>query len=248
MKVNNLFKALVLSVACSFSAQAAMTQIDVTWYNDFTTKLVAQGNNHFTLASAIRADRIGGDALPGGHSNPFVTFCLDVNTVLADGWWVPGSMEDPTLTAQSAGAQRLEDSLYRAANLYAHYSGGLLANNQFVNKKAGSALQLAIWEVLYENPESGFSLDQGSGSGFYVTEVDSEVRSLANDMLSSAYTSPDYNLGTTFWNAVFQDGSSRASQDLIGPFSAVPEPATVAAGALLVLPFLASMVNRFRRR
>lgn len=242
--------ATALGFWSAVSAQAGMTQIDVSWYGDYSARLVAQGYNHLTSASAIKAQRVGGDEAPTGHSNPFVTFCLDVNNVTADGWWAFGSMDDTLLTAQSPGAQRQEESLYRVANLYSQFSSGILdvGNNMWVGKKQGAALQLAIWEVLYENPSNGYSLNQEAGSGFYVTEVDEEVRGLANLYLSSAWTQADKTLATTFWNAANEDGSHRASQDLIGPMMPVPEPASIIAGALLLLPFLASTAARMRRR
>ena len=63
-------------------------------------------------------------------------------------------------------------------------------------------------------------------------------------MLASQWNKEDRNIGTTFWNAVNQNGTYRSSQDLIGPMAPVPEPTTIVAGALLLLPFLVSTIRR----
>jgi len=176
---------------------------------------------------------------------------------LGNGWWKSGSFSDLGLTSQSTPAVRQVGGFYRAASLYQHYAPGILtaAGNgsgfAWNDKTAGAALQLAIWEVLYEKG-SAFSIDQDTSRAdstqFYVSSVSSSVRSLANTYLSSIWNIINPNLDTTFWNAVNGDGSPRSSQDLIGPVQPVPEPTTMIAAALLLLPFAASTISRKLRR
>jgi hypothetical protein len=202
------------------------------------------------ISSAFSADRVGGDLLPIPHPDPFTTFCLDIDTTLANGWWKSGSFSDVGLTSDSGKLRQGVASLQYAAELYKNYAGTIPAGGWNTAQKAeGSALQLAIWEVLYEyGSAGGFNL--GTGTGFKVTSGSSSIIARANVMLSSLnYGSPDVSLTTTFWNAVKSgtDASSRSSQDLIGPIAPVPEPTTVIAGALLLLPFLASTVRLKRQ-
>lgn len=233
----------------ALSAQGGISQLNVSYYGDYGATVVAQTYVHNTLATAFSADRVGGDPLPIPHTDPFVTFCLDINNNLGNGWWKSGAFNEVPLTNDSNPADRVESGLYRAASLYKAYSGGILntANGQWINKQEGAALQLAIWEVLYEKGTQGYSIDQNNAvldsDEFYVSSVNAAVRTRANQMLASAANTVDTSLNTTFWNAVVSQSNlaTRSSQDLIGP---VPEPTTYLAGALLVLPFVVGGIRR----
>jgi hypothetical protein len=185
-----------------------------------------------------------------------VTFCLDLTEGLQSGYWKSGAFSDVNLTG--GDAPRIADGLFRAASLYKQYSAGILniaGNGQdytWQNKMQGAALQLAIWEVLYQPYDStkahgGYDVTSGGYSGFKVTSGNDAVLTLANSYLWGQYNTADYNLTTTFWNAVTQNGAVRCSQDLIGPTAPVPEPTTILAGALLLLPFGASTIRKMRR-
>lgn len=234
----------------ALSAQGGISQLNISYYGDYGATVVAQTYVHNTLATAFSADRIDGDTLPIPHTDPFVTFCLDINNNLGNGWWKSGAFNEVPLTNDSNPADRVESGLYRAASLYKAYSGGILntANGQWIDKKKGAALQLAIWEVLYEKTGT-YSIDADGNAGndaneFYVNPgLNQDVRDAANAMLASSYNTVDTSLNTTFWNAIKSqsDPTYRSSQDLIGP---VPEPTTYLAGALLVLPFVVGGIRR----
>lgn len=247
------------SLAVANVGQAALSNFKVGYYYDYTANVVAQGNTHYTYATAFSVDWqnvSGSQPLPPNHTDPFVSFCLDINVNIANGWWSSGGFSSVPLITDLP-ADRQEAGLYRAASLYRHYAPGILSASgngsgfTWNNKQAGAALQLAIWEVLYEKGGLGYSIDQNNAipnaNEFYVSSVNAGVRSLANTMLSSTWNIEDHNLETTFWNAVNADGTPRRSQDLIGPISAVPEPTTLIAGGLLLLPFLASSLRRKSR-
>jgi len=240
------------SLAATNVGRAALSQFNVGYYGNYGATMYAQGYGHSTYATAFSVDRVGGDPLPVPHSDPFVSFCLDINNNLGNGWWQSGGFSETPLNNDSNPADRVELGLYRAASLYGQYSSGIMSvtgngsGYAWTDKQKGAALQLAIWEVLYEKTGT-YSIDASGGSGvnsFYVSSVDSGVRSLANQMLASTWNVVNLNIETTFWNAVTSGGAYRSSQDLIGPMAPVPEPSTVVAGALLLLPFLASTIRR----
>ena len=247
--------------------QAGLSYLKISYYTDFGATVYAQGYGHNTSVTAFAADLDGGAPLPVPHSDPFVTFCLDINNYLANGWWQSGGFADTPLNNDSSPADRQESGLYRAASLYAAYAGGIMNvggsfaaqtgtsyDGIYTAREKGAALQLAIWEVLYEKSGSYSINENGSVANadeFYVSSVALDIRNLANTMLASAANNEDLSIASTFWNAVKPDGTYRSSQDLIGPMAgtsiAVPEPATMIAGALLLLPFGASTVRILRK-
>lgn len=250
--------ALLLGAA--ISAHAGVSNLTVGWYTDFKGTVVAQGSSSTAYITAISADwqNIPNSApLPPNHSDPFITFCLDFNANLASGWWKSGGFADNSLNTQSTPATRQADSLFRAANLYATYAPGVIGAFSSTSSTArnlarveGAALQLAIWEVLYEpnpgNVNSAYNVltESSANSGFRSSGVNPMVTTRANQMLTTASTA-NFNLETTFWNAVTDatGTTSRSSQDLIGPFAPVPEPATYFAAAMLCIPLI---VNGYR--
>jgi hypothetical protein len=252
----SLAAGVALAMGVQSTLQAGMSYFNVGYYGNYAATVVAQGQSHSTYATAFSIDWqnvVNSDPLPPNHTDPFVSFCLDVNAYMSKGWWRSGGFSDVPLNADSMGADRQELGLYRAASLYMHYAPGILSvagdgrGYIWTDAQRGAALQLAIWEVLYETT-GVFSIDRAGAVGnpdeFYVSSVDGGVRSLANQMLASQWNFVDLSLETTFWNAVNADGTARSSQDLIGPISAVPEASTIIAGALLLLPFLFSTIRR----
>jgi hypothetical protein len=266
-KIHPRWKGCLLAIGMAAMAQltshAALSQLNVTYYSGFVTTFTVQGGGPQTVwATAFLAEHISGDPLPDSHTDPFVTFCLDVNNRIASGWWQSGGFTPEP--SQSSPALREANSLFRAANLYQHYVGtpilpgggpaGGWGSATAQQKLEGAALQLAIWEVLYEPSASGFDVD--SGVGFDVGNVfvsgslgytRTDLINRANAMLG-AYSAADTSLLATFWNATDALGGDRASQDLIGPYLApVPEPGTYVAGALLLLPLLVGAIRRKRQ-
>jgi hypothetical protein len=110
----------------------------------------------------------------------------------------------------------------------------------------GAALQLAIWEVLYEDTASHTYDVTGGTLKVYDWNPSFETDHVA--VIANAYLSglPGENMEIikrTWWNGVELNRTSTSNQDLIGP-APVPEPATYVAGALLVLPFLTTLAFR----
>lgn len=258
-----LFAAAALTV--SATANAGVSYFNVSWYTDFKGTVTAQGSSAYTYLTAIAADWqniANSQPLPPNHSDPFLTFCLDFNNVLANGWWKSGGFADTALNGQSTPAIRQQNSLFRAANLYATYAPGVIGAFNSTSSAArttarveGAALQIAIWEVLYEpnpnNVNSAYNvLTEGAANkGFVVSGANSIVTGRANQMLTTA-SAANFSLETTFWNAVTDSTgtTSRSSQDLIGPFAPVPEPSTYVAAALLCIPVLINGARALKNR
>lgn len=248
--IKNWILGVALIVAVQGTSQAGISQFNISYYGGYGANLTVQGVTHSTLATAFAADWVGGAPLPPSHTDPFVTFCLDINANIANGLWQSGGFADVSLTSQSSPAIRQVNSLYRVANLYATFAAGIMPVSGNWNlattaqKIEGGALQLAIWEVLYEPAANGYNVLSTVGStGLKVTSVNSSISTRANQMLAAA-SAQNPSLTSTFWNAVNADGSRRNIQDLVGPFTPVPEPGTFIAGGLLLLPFLASTLRR----
>ena len=236
-----LYSLLAIGMLFMASAQAALiTQFNVNYYSDYTVSMVAQGYSHYNYVGAFSAVRTGGDALPSNYSNPFVTFCLDINNTLANGYWTAQNFAE--VQSSTSGAIRHSDRLDDVARLYNTYSTGILnSDGSWANKQDGAALQLALWEVLYENTEN---YNVRTGNGFYVVgSGNSSVMDRANYMLNSLDNLTASSEGT-FWNASYADGSSRNSQDLIGPVSNVPEPGSILVSLMVLLPLGFSAFKR----
>ena len=233
---------LSLGVCFPCSAGAALSRLQIDYDTSYTGALSWGGSsqNEGVYLTAFRAMRIGGDALPSPHTDPFYTFCMDISSVLIPtDWWKSG---DFSSAGQLNATPYLLGGINRAASLYRTYVAGVDFSDT-AHKKEGAALQLALWEVLYE--EGGY--DVTAGSGFKVAGADSEITQRANAMLASPANFVDLSLTSTFWNATDAGGAPIFNQDLIGPqvpTGFVPEPGTY----LAALSALATLVGyRFRR-
>jgi hypothetical protein len=151
--------------------------------------------------------------------------------------WAPGAEGD-------AGIQN-------AQYLWRLYSPTIIASG---NSAEGAGLELAMWAALYNSESYGvlggtaFSISTwaggtGTGSAYYYYNQYLGGLNLAG---------VSANLGT---GSVFEDSSVAtggpatpgAGQELIYNVTPVPEPTTIIAGALLLLPFGASTLRVFRK-
>ncbi len=229
-------------------AHAGTTDLVITYGQGYSRPLYVGGSSLWqgraAYATGFLAQRSSGDALPSGHTDPFLTFCIDAsNTLTASGSWRSGSFPNPNVGSPAWQP----DGICRAASLYNQYVTGASVVNpadssvsgNYASKEA-AALQLAIWEVLYEPANTGYNVT--SGAGFRVGS-NGDLEALANLYLGfPGILVPDVNITTTFWDAV-DPGNN---QDLIGPFTPVPEPGTVYGGLALMLPLLAGGLRKLR--
>ncbi len=209
------------------SAVGALTQLQVNFDKTFTGRVSWGTGSDSVYLTALQATRIGGDSLPYASAT-FYSFCVDIATELVSGRWWQSGLLPLNGAANGNDVPYINGGVQRAASLYNQYVTGVNFNN-LNGKREGAALQLAIWEVLYDSGAGGYDVRRGA---FHVREADSAVTRRANIMLTSPFNVAEYNITSTFWTATDANGNPACNQDLIGAPS-VPEPAGYAVAAAI---------------
>jgi hypothetical protein len=172
--------------------------------------------------------KAGGFALKGnifgnGEEN-FVAWCLDILHYLANNrdYEVTNTpfTGDPLTKLQVTNIGRLFNTAY----------AGLALNVQ----AQSAGFQLALWEIIYENPDNAFNLKSGNLS---VTKGHQDVINAGQ-----AYLDKLSGPVTQRWNLVFLQ-STTENQNLV---TATPVPVPAAAGLMLLA--LGGLVAAGRRR
>jgi hypothetical protein len=121
-----------------------------------------------------------------------------------------------------------------------------------------AALQLAVWQAVYDTTLSGSVASIGStlssSARFAVTGGDSSAISLANTMLATLNGTGSYGLtGDLLFpdpNTTQGNGDGNPVQELLmrtQDATPVPEPSAMLAGAVMLLPFGASTLRVLRK-
>jgi hypothetical protein len=205
----------------------------------------------------------------GGHAvqglpTQYTTLCTDISGTLYLGYTysyatpvTPFNNQagvDPTWGADNASTPphaidpaSASAAIQNAAYVFYHY-GGLTAGGITGSTEQMAALQLAVWAALYDTTSSG-NVEFNSTSRFWVsggsdpaaiTEAASLLQGLDGSYSYKGFLLyPDPPNGGN--NGI---GQSDPPQEL---FIAVPEPSTIIAGALMLLPFGASTIRILRR-
>jgi hypothetical protein len=176
-------------------------------------------------AGTLNASFVNGSSY-GGYGASFQTYCTDVSAWLASGSFNPLSIaQADALSAQRYPAWR-SGGITDASRLYNAFAST-------VNSAAlGTALQLAIWNALYE--ADGTLL---SGNFKVTSAADTTVVGLADGFLGALANSQAAADGV-WWEPVDAAGSARANQGLIGPPGrSVPAPAGFGLASLVALAF-----------
>jgi len=218
------------------------------------------------LAGGIQIVKVGegepGDNLPSAYT----TVCTDINgsvylgqtyqysepvnfsskyTGIAPTWGADNAsgLSDPTSAAMA---------IQNAAELFYKYSGGMgLTGLQGNNAEQMAALQLAVWEALYDTTSDG-NVDLTGTPRFLVTGGDQaaidDAASLVAGMTGSYGRTGQLLFPDPVKGGVNLNGDGEPPQELLlDSVTPVPEPSTILAGALLLLPFGASTVRILRR-
>jgi hypothetical protein len=167
---------------------------------------------------------------PDGFAQSFYSYCIDVSNNLVDGQTVtPRSSNGFTNGANDGGS--------KAAWLFNEYAAAIHANNTSTANTQAAALQVAIWEAMYDN-----SANLGDGN-FRLTTTGS-IRTQAQSYLASLY-----NAGSSIYTqsiaSVLEVARGDRGQDQI--VSRVSEPSTLLLVGVAFLMF-AKRARRNHRR
>ncbi len=171
-----------------------------------------------------------------GAQSPILTFCTDVGAMLS----VPAYNYTPESLSAATGVAPawINGGIQKAASLWEADKGSVTTATQ------GAGLQLAIWEVLYNNVGTGFSSsafgNSGNG-GFQVTSTDSST--IAAEIYAANLIANSTSLPATsdvYWLApTAPNGTTGGSQGLLvqsaTPMSTPPPSATPDAASTLGL-------------
>jgi len=258
------FKLPVMAalVATSAHAQVTMTLYDATTYAEagFTTSLKGTQILPVDGLIGIYAFNISPGADPN-ISTPFYTTCLSPDGVLD---WATHTYTFETFAAASPGLNPsawasslpngqgqlwgIQNANYLFSTLSGQIRGGGISGEEGTLQDQGAAMALAMYAALYNS--TGYGGDVSTGP-FAITsgmtdKVSYDYNQDISDLSKATITPVDGYV-------LVPPNTPGAGQDMIllatgiPQGSPVPEPATILAGALTLLPFGASTLRILRR-
>ncbi len=219
--INNFKKACALvAVAGALTASNLFASIS---YNGTYTGTLQLANSY---GSAITATSTG--------LGTFSTFCLNEG-VYANSGQTYNYVSSDNVIPTPVGASNPDPIVLGTAWLYSAFRSGQLASYGFVYGSAASAdsLQSAIWFL------EGNSVGVNNS---YVTIAQTALTGLG---LGSVTASANGAFGV--FSLTLTDARGNSAQPVLGMVGTVPEPSTIIAGALLLLPFGVSTVRILRK-
>jgi hypothetical protein len=258
-KFKNLLRMLGMGLLVTWScnqSQATYVNYQINSGGLETFNITWDNVTENALAGGIAFHRTSGStSMPAD----FVTVCTDIGATLylgaTYGYSAPQGFDGQTGIRPTWGAGN-EDSLANPANAAAaiqaaadiFYEHQSVLTGGTISQKA--ALQLAVWEALYDTIVGGTTYSLGGGR-FQINSGDAAAISLAATWLSevnvnNVYTgyllAPD---PTVQYHLPAQEVFYNVTRSNIVP---VPETPTLLAGALLLLPLGVSTLRILRRR
>lgn len=250
MKTRNMFLvALGMALGGVASTQAAinLTQnglgygfynnISVTYPTDYTT---GTGTRSLYFAGEIKMKPTSGPDL--------VTFCLSPAGNLNNGLYdsltfdAAKSGNNPTSWATDGGIENAS---------YLWYA----QKDSITTAAQGAAMQLALWELLYDSTDSGSITGGGSLTGGRFTAAGTGVADSAFVTAFNAYMSQITTAGGATIDSFYSTHpgyvlrpQDAGGQDLLTSITPVPEPGTWLAALALFLPFGAGSLRLLRKR
>jgi len=226
--------------AAANGGPAPLNVFDVNW----------DGKTASTVAGAIVMTKVSGDA---SMPSSFLTVCLDIGGTLLLGTtygysastpfagqsginplWGAGNQSGLNNSANAAAA------IQAAANLFYSHSSVLSSGTQTEK----SALQLAVWEALYDTTAGSTAYGLNDGR-FKITAGNAAAIALASTWLTAVDPNALYAGYLLKPDPTQQYGLD--GQEVFYNVSPVPEASTIIAGALLLLPLAASTVRILRK-
>jgi hypothetical protein len=251
-------KALALVCASAWSVSAGHAAVTTSYTiadgGSEPFKMTWDTHTGVAFAGALSFTKVSGIG-PSG----FLTVCTDIGAVLSPGFpylydsnpaifnghdgirptWGAGNQNSPPNPVNQANAAA---GIQAAADIY--YNHYQYAFSHSASDKA--ALQLAVWEALYDTTAGGSpSLSLASGR-FKVILGDTAAINEASLWLSQVNYSARYAGSLMEPDPQMQNGF--LAQEVFFGVTPVPEPTTMIAGALLLLPFGASTLRFVRKK
>jgi hypothetical protein len=226
---------LRLSGAATFSlltlipSVADASEIDFRGVGHGATVTVAGSVRSGTfMAGELNWQWIG--TTPDGFAQSFYSYCIDVANNLADGQTVTHRSSDGFTNGVANGGSK-------AAWLFNQFAAGIRANNTSSANTQAAALQIAIWEAMYDT-----SANLGGGN-FRLTTTGS-IRTQAQTYLTSLYSAGS-SIYTQSVASVLEVARGDRGQDQI--VAKVSEPSTLLLVGVAFLMF-AKRARRDRHR
>ena len=245
-----MLTVLVLLCSLAETSRAAFVNYSVGSGGLDSFNITWDGTTENAVAGALVFTKVSGDA---GMPDSFLTVCTDIGGTLLLGRSYGYSASTP-FDGQSGvnptwgagnqsgliSAANAMAGVQAAANLFYTHSS-ILSSGSLTEK---SALQLAIWEALYDTTAGGttYGLD---GGRFKINSGNAAAVTLASTWLGAIDPNASYVGYLLKPDPALQFGY--VGQEVFYNVSAVPEASTVIAGALLLLPLAASSLRILRK-
>jgi hypothetical protein len=247
--------ALVLGICAEPSRASTIETFTIGNGGLETFNLTWDGHNESALAGGITLTRVSG-SIP-----TFTTLCTDIGATVYLGYnynystptvfnnqdgllpsWGAGNagipINTPWTSLTSVQQANSTAAVNAAADIYYHHQSVLSTGT--TTERA--ALQLAVWEALYDTTSGSSTLGLNAGR-FSVSSGDSAAISLAAQWIQQVNASAKYA-----GYLLIPDGAQNGTynQEMFYNVTPVPEATTVIAGALLLLPFGLSTLRFLR--
>lgn len=242
---------VALSVtATSASAALVSYKISNTSSSDLliAVSLKIDGTAVTDYVGGIKLTKVSGDA---SMPSSYVSMCTDINGVLKNGGTYSFDKVDFTGLTGTApkwgnpvSTGNAAQAIQNAAYIFANFKPSSTVSTD-ANRVAWAALQLATWEALYDSPGSGtFSLTSGrfqanGPKGSIQAQAVAQANTILASLSAHIPAPGTYSGSLLVPNPGIQGGvvpQALMFEPSLAAISPVPEPSTVFAGLMLLIP------------
>jgi hypothetical protein len=218
MKTQNILNKLCVFIGAASLLAAATASATISYNGTYSGTLTVGAGYGDTIN--VASSGLG----------DFTSFCLNSSVYAYSGTTYNYVSSDTITPANSGGPANVT---LGTAWLYSQFRFGILSGYTYGNATSANLLQQAIWY---------FQGSAGAAANSFVTLAESAVGSSAA-FNANGGTYPVFALTLTDPN----NEVDTYAQPILGMVPGVPEPSTIVAGALLLLPFGVSTVRILRK-